>query len=122
MQSSARRVHVRIFDAQTGATGQMANETNNPSDRMNVEISFQTTKRIAEVLGSSDPEVINLIMQRVAADERLLVLLAADEPNEGDIQAIREGLEDVAAGRTLPFSEFDNRLREELGFAPRVKT
>lgn len=89
---------------------------------MNVEISDQTTKRIAEVLGSSDPSTINLIVGRVAADEQLLMLLTADAPNEEDLQAIREGLTDVAAGRTQRFSEFDAELRKDMGFDPRVKS
>jgi len=87
---------------------------------MNVEISDQTTKRIAEVIGSSDPSTINLIIGRVAADEQLLMLLTADEPSEEDLQAVREGLEDVAAGRTQNFSEFDAELRKEMGFTPRA--
>jgi len=87
---------------------------------MNVEISDQTTKRIAAVLGSFDPSTINLIVGRVAADEQLLMLLTADEPSEEDLQAIREGLEDVAAGRTQRFSEFDAELRKGMGFTPRA--
>ena len=88
---------------------------------MQIEISDQTMQRIADVLGSSDPSTINLIMKRVSEDEQLLMSLSAAEPNEGDLEAVREGLADVAAGRTQRFSEFMSELREEMGLEPRVQ-
>ena len=87
---------------------------------MNIEISDQTTQRIREVIGSFGPKTINAILGRVANDEQLLLSLMSDALTDSDIQAIREGMEDVAAGRTEPFSEFDAKLRAELGFLPRL--
>jgi predicted transcriptional regulator len=36
-----------------------------------------------------------------------------------DIAAIREGIEDMEAGRVVPFEETDARMRAKLGLPPR---
>jgi hypothetical protein len=42
-----------------------------------------------------------------------------EEEREETIQAIRKGLEDMYAGRTRPFEEFDREFRERHGLPPR---
>jgi predicted transcriptional regulator len=37
-----------------------------------------------------------------------------------DLEAIREGLNDVEAGRTTPLREFDQEFRKEKGFSPKA--
>ena len=37
-----------------------------------------------------------------------------------DLEAIREGYEDVKAGRVTPLAEFDQSFRQEMGFGPRT--
>lgn len=90
------------------------------AESMNVEISDQTTQRIQAIIGMLDPVTINTILKRIADDEQLLLSLTRSEPTEQDLQATRDGLEDVAAGRTQPFAEFDAELRSELGLSPRI--
>lgn len=41
------------------------------------------------------------------------------EEYAADVQAIREGLEDMYAGRTVPFEEFDRDFRERHGLPRR---
>lgn len=84
---------------------------------MNIEISEHTAKQIEAIVGVSDQATLSRIMDRIASDEQLLLSLAF-EPNESDVDAIREGLADVDAGQVQPFSEFDAELRKEMGFDP----
>ena len=42
-----------------------------------------------------------------------------DEEREATVQAIRNGLADVEAGRTRPFAEFDREFRLKHGLSPR---
>ena len=42
-----------------------------------------------------------------------------DEEREATVQAIRNGLADVEAGRTRPFAEFDWEFRLKHGLSPR---
>jgi prevent-host-death family protein len=51
------------------------------------------------------------VLQDAAAYQRLLDLAAAADANEG----IRQGLEDIAAGRTRPAREVFDELSEEYG-------
>lgn len=37
-----------------------------------------------------------------------------------DLEAIRQGVEDVRSGRVTPLEDFDKQFRAEMGFAPRV--
>ncbi len=37
-----------------------------------------------------------------------------------DLEATREGLADVEAGRMRPFAEFDSEFRKQMGFADRT--
>ena len=37
-----------------------------------------------------------------------------------DLEAIREGHDDIKAGRVTPLAEFDQSFRQEMGFAPRT--
>jgi hypothetical protein len=41
------------------------------------------------------------------------------EEHKANLQAIREGLEDMRAGRGIPLEEFDREFRERLGLPPR---
>ena len=42
------------------------------------------------------------------------------EEREETIRAIQRGLDDMDAGRTRPFEEFDREFREKHGLPPRV--
>jgi hypothetical protein len=44
---------------------------------------------------------------------------APDEEREETIRAIREGLDEMHAGRGRPFEEFDREFRERHGLPPR---
>lgn len=37
-----------------------------------------------------------------------------------DLQAIQEGIEDIEAGRTVPFEQVDFEIRQRLGLPPRT--
>ena len=43
-----------------------------------------------------------------------------EEEREEALRAIRRGLEDMYAGRTRPFEEFDREFRERHGLPPRA--
>jgi hypothetical protein len=42
-----------------------------------------------------------------------------DDPNEQEVQAIREGIEEAEAGMGQPLAEFDADFRKRNGLAPR---
>lgn len=44
---------------------------------------------------------------------------APDEEREETLRAIQRGLDDMHAGRTRPFEEFDREFRERHGLTPR---
>lgn len=54
--------------------------------------------------------------------EQQRLALTAGEPMEGDLEAIREGLADVKAGRVTPLADFDREFRKEMGFSPRAES
>ena len=43
-----------------------------------------------------------------------------DEEREVTLQAIRQGLADVEAGRVRPFEDFDHEFRQKHGLPPRA--
>lgn len=86
---------------------------------MNIEISNEATKRIAEAVGNADPATVNMLLERVSQDKELLVGLASEEVSHVDVEAVKEGIADYRAGRTRPFSEVDAEIREQFGFKPR---
>jgi predicted transcriptional regulator len=43
-----------------------------------------------------------------------------DEQREVTLQAIRQGLADVEAGRVRPFEDFDHEFRQKRGLPPRT--
>lgn len=85
---------------------------------MNVEISTETTKRIAEAIGKADPSLINKIVERVSYDKELLVGLASETMPAADVAAIREAIAQYNSGLTQAFEEVDAEIREQFGFAP----
>lgn len=56
-----------------------------------------------------------LIVQDAEAYERLLDRLDKAEAME----AIRQGMDDIAAGRSMTLEEFDRRMRQKFNFPPR---
>jgi prevent-host-death family protein len=69
---------------------------------------LKKTRRPIILTVNGKPEAV---VQDAAAYQRLLDLAAAADVNE----AIRQGLEDVAQGRTRPAREVFRELREEYG-------
>ncbi len=69
---------------------------------------IKATQRSITLTVDGKPEVV---LQDAAEYERLLDLAAEADANEG----IRQGLEDVAAGRTRPAREVFAELSEEYG-------
>jgi len=52
-------------------------------------------------------------------DEQRQAIQSLRRQQEEDLAAIRAGIRDMEAGRVVPLSEADRRIREELGFPPR---
>jgi prevent-host-death family protein len=69
---------------------------------------LKKTKRPIILTVNGKPEAV---VQDAAAYQRLLDIAAEADVNE----AIRQGLEDLAAGRTRPAREVFKELREEYG-------
>ena len=69
---------------------------------------LKKTRRPIILTVNGKPEAV---VQDAAAYQRLLDIAAAADANEG----IRQGLEDVAAGRTRPAREVFAELNEEYG-------
>jgi prevent-host-death family protein len=67
---------------------------------------LKKTRRPIILTVNGKPEAV---VQDAAAYQRLLDLAAAADVNEG----IRQGLEDIAAGRTRPAREFFNEFRKK---------
>ncbi|QDU98593.1 hypothetical protein [Lignipirellula cremea] len=80
---------------------------------MNVEISDQVTRQIEAILAQSGrTEVassISRIVERVAADDQLLLSLLLEEPTAPELaqslELIDRSMEEVAAGQTEPMKE-----------------
>lgn len=71
---------------------------------MQIEISNSAAvTQLAALAGCTVQEYVNQLISQAS-----------------DLAAIREGLEDVKAGRVTPLAEFDEAFRKEKGFAPRV--
>ena len=72
---------------------------------MNIQIANEAlVTQLAATAGCSVEEYVNLLIKQAS-----------------DLEAIREGLEDVQAGRVTPIEEFDTAFRKEMGFAPRAE-
>jgi len=72
---------------------------------MQIEISnTAAVTQLAASAGCSVEEYVNRLIHQAS-----------------DLEAIREGLEDVEAGRMTPLKEFDQAFREEKGFPPRTE-
>ena len=72
---------------------------------MQIEIANTTAAtQLAAMAGCSVEEYVN----------KLLIDQASD------VEAIREGLSDVEAGRTTSLREFDQEFRKEKGFSPKA--
>lgn len=71
---------------------------------MQIEITNTTAAaQLAALAGCSVEQYVNQLIDQAS-----------------DLEAIREGLEDVKAGRVTPLEEFDQAFREEKGFSPRA--
>ena len=71
---------------------------------MQIEITNTTAaEQLAALAGCSVEQYVNQLIDQAS-----------------DLEAIREGLEDVKAGRVTPLGEFDQAFREEKGFSPRT--
>lgn len=96
---------------------------------MNVEISDQVTKQIEAVLANVDHNAdhakvalsINRIVERVAADDQLLLSFLVEDPTEEEMAAnlerIDRGMADVEAGRTRPMREALDDIAGKLGLS-----
>jgi len=70
---------------------------------MQIEISnTAAVMQLAAMAGCSVEEYVNGLIKQAS-----------------DLEAIREGLEDLDAGRMSTLAEFDKAFRNEKGFAPR---
>lgn len=58
----------------------------------------------------------------LAEHERVLLTVSPceDEDCEKTLAAIRAGLEDIKAGKTLPYDDFDRQFRAKHGLPPRA--
>lgn len=71
---------------------------------MQIEITNTTAAtQLAALAGCSVEQYVNQLIDQAS-----------------DLEAIREGLEDVKGGRVTPLEEFDQAFCEEKGFSPRV--
>ncbi len=71
---------------------------------MQIEISnTSAVTHLAAAAGCSVEEYVNMLIKQAA-----------------DLEAIREGHEDVKAGRVTPLAQFDQAFRKEMGFSPRA--
>ena len=71
---------------------------------MQIQISNETVAlQLATAAGCSVEEYVNTLIKQAS-----------------DLEAIREGQEDVKAGRVTPLAEFDAAFREEMGYVPRA--
>ncbi len=71
---------------------------------MQIEISNSVAARqLAALAGCSIGEYIDKLIEQAS-----------------DLEAIREGLSDAAAGRMTPLREFDQEFRKEKGFSPKA--
>lgn len=71
---------------------------------MQIEIANAAeVAQLAALAGCSIEEYVNQLIKQAS-----------------DLEAIREGLADVEAGRVTPLEEFDREFRKENGFAPRA--
>ena len=83
-----------------------------PVDRVNDPVAFRDF--LDARLAQAPPDF--------TLDDALAQWDAENEPGderEQTLRAIREGLEDVAAGRSRPFEEFDRDFRARRGLSPR---
>ena len=72
---------------------------------MQIEIVNTTVvMQLAAQAGCSVEEYVNKLIEQASSD----------------LQAIREGLKDVEAGRMTPLREFDQEFRKEKGFSPKA--
>jgi predicted transcriptional regulator len=70
---------------------------------MEIQISNTAAARhLAASAGCSVEEYVNLLIKQAS-----------------DLEAIREGLNDVKTGRVTPLAEFDKEFRNEMGFMPK---
>lgn len=71
---------------------------------MQVEISNEdAVRRMAEASGMhSVQDYVNALIKQ-----------------EADFIAVKEGLADIDAGRVTPLDDFDQEVRERMGFGPR---
>ena len=70
---------------------------------MEIQISNEAVLlHLASAAGASPEQYVNELIKQAA-----------------DLAAIREGYEDVKAGRVRPLAEFDEAFRKKQGFAPR---
>lgn len=87
---------------------------------MNIEISDQTTKKIEAVIGTSDPETVGRFLERIAQDEQLLQAFMLEDPSDEELREsaamCERGMEDIKAGRSKPFDDAMNSVRDRLGF------
>ena len=71
---------------------------------MNIQIANEAlVTHLAATAGCSVEEYVNLLIKQAS-----------------DLEAIREGHEDVKAGRVTPLEEFDTAFRKKMGFSPRT--
>lgn len=83
----------------------------------------QTSTYLEQLRKSGEPLVLTvngkaeLVVQDAEAYQRLIAA-AAKNDHEKTLAAIREGLEDVAAGRTKPAREVVKALANKYGLAP----
>jgi len=69
-----------------------------------IEITnFTIATQLAAQAGCSVEEYVNNLIEQAS-----------------DLEAIREGLKDVEAGRMTPLREFDQEFRKEKGFSPKA--
>lgn len=73
--------------------------------------------RAGQPIRVEDPDTHKLFVLMDSEEyERVIEALRA----QTDLHAIRDGIEEMEAGLSMPIEEADRRLREELGFPPKV--
>ena len=82
------------------------------ADRINDPFAFRDFLN-AKLAADAPPFTLDDVLIQWEAENQ------ADEERRESLQAIREGLDDVAAGRTRPFEEFDREFRGRHGLPQR---
>ena len=78
-------------------------------------------RNASRILREAQEQNIHFVVMRHSEPVANITPIPASERDQAaaDLAAIQAGIEDMEAGRTIPFEKVDAEIREELGLPPR---